>query len=103
MTSITRDLRKDLEKTVKQARRVAEAGARQAVQQLRVGDGDAPKDLTADQRALRTRLRAHGRQLGDRPRREDGHARNRAPRSGMRLRALAPHAVRALPGREQIS
>ena len=66
MTSITRDLRKDLEKTVKQARRVAEAGARQAVQQLRVGDGDAPKHLTADQRALRTRLRAHGRQLGDR-------------------------------------
>ena len=66
MTSLTRDLRKDLEKTVKQARRVAEAGARQAVQQLRVGDGDAPKDLTADQRALRTRLRAHGRQLGDR-------------------------------------
>ena len=66
MTSITRDLRKDLEKTVKQARRIAEAGARQAVQQLRVGDGDAPKDLTTDQRALRTRLRAHGRQLGDR-------------------------------------
>ncbi len=66
MTSITRDLRKDLEKTVKQARRIAEAGARQAVQQLRVGDGDAPKDLTVDQRALRTRLRAHGRQLGDR-------------------------------------
>jgi hypothetical protein len=66
MTSITRDLRKDLEKTVKQARRVAEAGARQAVLQLRVGDGDAPKDLTPDQRALRTRLRAHGRQLGDR-------------------------------------
>jgi hypothetical protein len=66
MTSLTRDLRKDLEKTVKQARRVAEAGARQAVQQLRVGDGDAPKDLTVDQRALRTRLRAHGRQLGDR-------------------------------------
>lgn len=66
MTSITRELRKDLEKTVKQARRVAEAGARQAVQQLRVGDGDAPKDPTADQRALRTRLRAHGRQLGDR-------------------------------------
>jgi hypothetical protein len=66
MTSITRDLRKDLEKTVKQARRVAEAGARQAVQQLRVGDGDAPKELTAEQRALRTQLRAHGRQLGDR-------------------------------------
>ena len=66
MTSITRDLRKDLEKKVKQARRVAEAGARQAVQQLRVGDGDAPKDLNTEERALRTRLRAHGRQLGDR-------------------------------------
>lgn len=66
MSVLVRDLRKDLEKTVKQARRVAEAGARKAVEQLRVGDGDAPKDLTADQRALRTRLRAHGRQLGDR-------------------------------------
>ena len=66
MSVLVRDLRKDLEKTVKQARRVAEAGARQAVQQLRVGDGDAPKDLTTDQRTLRTRLRAHGRQLGDR-------------------------------------
>ena len=65
MTSITRDLRKELENTVKQARRAAEAGARKAVQQLRVGDGDAPKDLTADQRVLRTQLRAHGRQLGD--------------------------------------
>jgi hypothetical protein len=66
MTVLTRDLRRDLEKSVKRARRAAEAGARQAVQQLRVGDGDAPKDLTAEQRALRTRLRAHGRQLGDR-------------------------------------
>ena len=66
MTSINRDLRKDLEKTVKQARRVAEAGARQAVQQLRVGEAEAPKDLSTDQRALRNRLRAHGRQLGDR-------------------------------------
>ncbi len=66
MTSLTRYLWKNLEKAVKQARRAAEAGARQAVQQLRVGDGDAPKDLTAHQRALRTRLRAHSRQLGDR-------------------------------------
>jgi hypothetical protein len=66
MTSLTRDLRKDLENTVKQARRVAEAGARKAVEQLGVGEGDAPKHLTPDQRALRNRLRAHGRQLGDR-------------------------------------
>lgn len=66
MTSLARDLRKELEKTVKQARRVAEAGARKAVDQLGVGESDAPRHLTADQRALRNRLRAHGRQLGDR-------------------------------------
>jgi hypothetical protein len=66
MASLSRDLRKDLEKTVKQARRVAEAGARKAVEQLGVGEAEAPKHLTAEQRTLRNRLRAHGRQLGDR-------------------------------------
>jgi hypothetical protein len=66
MTSLARDLRKALEKTVKQARRAAEAGARKAVEQLSVGEGDAPKHLPPDQRTLRNRLRAHGRQLGDR-------------------------------------
>lgn len=66
MASLERNLRKDLEKTVKAARRVAEAGARKAVAQLGVGEAEAPKHLTADQRALRNRLRAHGRQLGDR-------------------------------------
>jgi hypothetical protein len=66
MASLDRTLRKDLETTVKKARRVAEAGARKAIEQLRVGDGDAPKDLTTEQRAFRTKLRAHGRQLGDR-------------------------------------
>jgi hypothetical protein len=66
MATLSRDLRKDLEKTVKQARRVAEVGARKTVEQLGVGEGDAPKHLTPDQRGLRNRLRAHGRQLGDR-------------------------------------
>ncbi|PKO87721.1 MAG: SAM-dependent methyltransferase [Betaproteobacteria bacterium HGW-Betaproteobacteria-10] len=66
MASLERNLRKDLEKTVKAARRVAEAGARQAVAQLGVGEAEAPKHLTTEQRALRNRLRAHGRQLGDR-------------------------------------
>jgi len=67
MASLTRELRKDLEKTVKLARRVAEAGARKAVEQLGVGEAEAPRHVTsADQRALRNRLRAHGRQLGDR-------------------------------------
>ncbi len=66
MASLDRTLRKDLEKTVKQARRVAEAGARKAVAQLGVGDAESPKHLSTDERALRNRLRAHGRQLGDR-------------------------------------
>jgi hypothetical protein len=66
MASLERSLRKDLEKTVKSARRVAEAGALKAVAQLGVGEAEAPKHLTADQRALRNRLRARGRQLGDR-------------------------------------
>ncbi|MFM8748685.1 MAG: SAM-dependent methyltransferase, partial [Rhabdaerophilum sp.] len=66
MASLDRTLRKDLERTVKAARRVAEAGARKAIEQLGVGEAEAPKHLTAEQRALRNRLRAHGRQLGDR-------------------------------------
>lgn len=66
MTSLDRNLRKDLEKTVRQARRVAETGAAKAVAQLGVGDAEVSRHLSADQRALRNRLRAHGRQLGDR-------------------------------------
>lgn len=66
MASLERTLRKDLERAVKKARNVAEAGARQAIAQLGVGEAEAPKHLTAEQRALRTGLRAHGRQLGDR-------------------------------------
>lgn len=66
MASLDRSLRRDLESTVKKARRVAEAGARNAVAQLGVGETEAPRHLSAEQRALRNRLRAHGRQLGDR-------------------------------------
>ncbi|MFG1285256.1 Eco57I restriction-modification methylase domain-containing protein [Xanthobacter autotrophicus] len=66
MASLERTLRKDLERAVKKARNVAEAGARQAIAQLGVGQAEAPKHLTAEQRALRNGLRAHGRQLGDR-------------------------------------
>ncbi len=66
MTSLARALRKHLEKTVCQARRIAESGARKAVAQLGVGEAEAPKHIAAAQRALRNRLRAHGRQLGDR-------------------------------------
>jgi len=66
MASLDRTLRRDLETTVKKARRAAEAGARKTVAQLGVGETEAPKHLSAEQRTLRNRLRAHGRQLGDR-------------------------------------
>jgi hypothetical protein len=66
MASLDRTLRKDLENSVKKARRVAEVGARQAVEQLAVGHHEPWSALSPEQRKLRNRLRAHGRQLGDR-------------------------------------
>lgn len=65
MTTLTRDLRRALENTVRQARRTAEAGARKVIEQLGVGASKAPP-LTQAQTKLRNALRAHGRQLGDR-------------------------------------
>ena len=65
MATLSREQRRDLENVVKQARRVAEAGARKAVEQLAVHHHEPWSSLTPDQRKLRNRLRAHGRQLGD--------------------------------------
>jgi hypothetical protein len=65
MASLDRNLRRDLENAVKKARRVAESGARDAVNQLAVGHHEPWPALSPDQRKLRNRLRAHGRQLGD--------------------------------------
>ncbi|WP_437601103.1 hypothetical protein WMF28_05960 [Sorangium sp. So ce590] len=65
MASLDRNLRRALENAVKKARRAAEAGARQAVEQLAVGHHEPWSALSPDQRKLRNRLRAHGRQLGD--------------------------------------
>ena len=57
--------RTQLEATVKAAREVAEKGARAALAQLAVAEGRAPDYLTEEHKALRRRLRAHGRALGD--------------------------------------
>ncbi len=57
--------RTQLENTVKAAREVAEKGARAALSQLAVGEARAPDYLTDELKALRRRLRAHGRALGD--------------------------------------
>lgn len=66
MTTLTRELRRLLENTVREARRTAEVGALKAIQQLAVHHHEPWPAMTPVQRELRNRLRAHGRQLGDR-------------------------------------
>lgn len=58
-------LRRTLESTVIKARDIAEQAATQALEQLGVGDAKVADFLNDDQRSLRNRLRARGRQLGD--------------------------------------
>jgi hypothetical protein len=65
MPSLERKLRRDLENTVKAARRKAEEGAAKALEQLAVERHEPHASMTPAQRTLRNRLRAHGRQLGD--------------------------------------
>ena len=65
MQALDKDLRGALEKTVKAARTVAEAAAHAAVDQLGIGH-DKPEAYLGDaEKALRNRLRTHGKQLGD--------------------------------------
>lgn len=66
MTTLTRELRRSLENTVREARRTAEGGARKVIEQLAVHHHEPWPSMTPSQRELRNRLRAHGRQLGDR-------------------------------------
>ena len=58
-------LRKQLENAVRVARRVAEDGARGALGALAVDAAWPHGSMTEDERTLRRKLRAHGRQLGD--------------------------------------
>src|SRR3990172_2304468 len=62
---LDRALRTRLERVVIEAREVAEAGARAALEQLGVSRGKADAHLSGAEKGLRQRLRAHGRQLGD--------------------------------------
>ena len=65
-TGLDRELRSGLAKSVRGARKVAEAGARAALGALRVGARDLDPFTAPEDRRLRRRLRAHGRALGDR-------------------------------------
>jgi hypothetical protein len=63
--TLTSELRKQLEGAIQEARRVAEPGARRALEALAVDRHEPHASMTPEERALRNRLRAHGRQLGD--------------------------------------
>jgi hypothetical protein len=63
--ALSTELRKRLESGIREARGVAEAGARRALEALGVDRHEPHGSMSPAERALRTRLRAHGRQLGD--------------------------------------
>ena len=66
MNPLSQTLRKQLERTIVDARDVAESGSLAAFQALAVHERESYRHMDGNQRALRRRLRAHGRQLGDR-------------------------------------
>ncbi|MYA79925.1 MAG: N-6 DNA methylase [Acidobacteriia bacterium] len=66
MRTLSTELRRRLERTVVEARDVAETGARVALKMLAVHHHEPYGHMGAEQRALRRRLRVHARQLGDR-------------------------------------
>ena len=65
MNTLSPNLRKQLERTIVNARDVAETGAREALEALAVHHREPYAHMSVDQRALRQRLRARARQLGD--------------------------------------
>ena len=70
---LAKPLRSQLENTVKSACDVGETAARAALTQLAVAEAEAADYVAADPQkaALRRRLRAHGRALGDLNAKED--------------------------------
>ena len=66
MNTLDRELRRKLDKTVREARRTAETGARKVLEHLAVQRHEPHGGMDAEARQLRNRLRAHARQLGDR-------------------------------------
>ncbi|HYH17973.1 MAG TPA: SAM-dependent methyltransferase [Azospirillum sp.] len=71
MASLARDLRRNLETKVREARVLAEVGARKALERLGVHLSASPGYLTDQEKKLRAKLRAHAKRLGD-ERRSDG-------------------------------
>jgi hypothetical protein len=65
MPPLSPELRRKLETTIRDARELAEAGAKAALKQLAVDQAEPFAHLSAEQRELRNRLRVRSRQLGD--------------------------------------
>src|SRR5579884_2280423 len=83
MTTLASALRKQLENTVRKARTIADDAAADVIERLGIAAAEAPAHLSEAQKALRCRLRAHARALGDR----------RAPDRAMTTRHLAEAAA----------
>jgi hypothetical protein len=66
MKTLSTEHRRQLERTVVEARDIAEAGARGALKALAVHHHEPYGHMGGEQRRLRNRLRAHARHLGDR-------------------------------------
>ena len=62
---LSKELRNKFENTIEKAREIAEDAARIALEQLGVGEASPYSYLSENERALRRKLRAHGRNLGD--------------------------------------
>jgi hypothetical protein len=65
MSTLATPLRRQLESASKQAHRIADAGARHALEALAVHEPDPYRHMSEEQRLLRRKLRAQARQLGD--------------------------------------
>lgn len=65
MQPLDKILRNSLERTVKEARQIAESAARAALEQLGVERAEPYGHMSEKEQDLRRRLRIHGRQLGD--------------------------------------
>ncbi len=72
MRALSTEQRNQLAKAILKARRKAEAGARKALESLAVERAKLFDSMSESEKALRRRLRAHGRQLGDRLDRNTG-------------------------------
>ncbi len=65
MSTLASPLRRQLENSIKKARKIAEAGVRKSLEALAVHEPDPYQHMDEAQRKLRVQLRAQARQLGD--------------------------------------